>query len=116
MARSNPSEPLDPAYKYIDGKVKLLKKELSLLENSLLETQRFMARLSVGYTSSNVVTAARRQNPRIAKEVFTQLTADVAAARTQANASKEPLVIARQFGEKCYERAENWGFKFIELS
>jgi len=125
------NEHIDPIYKhvddYIDDKLKIIKRELQTLKQahdavaaqqsqSLLETQRFMARLSIRYVSSNVVTAARRQNSRIVQEVFTQLTADVAAARAQADASKEPLVVARQFGEKCDERAEKWGLKFIELS
>lgn len=114
------NEHIDPIYKhvddYIDDKLKTIKRGLQTLKEAHLEMQRSTAKLMIHFTATNVLTNVREQKPQIERGIFTQLAADAAAARSQANTSKEPLLIAKQFEEKYYEHLQKWGIKVVDIS
>jgi septal ring factor EnvC (AmiA/AmiB activator) len=89
--------------------------QLNSLHDSLLETQRFLARIGISYASTNLLYNVQQQKPAMAKKIFAQLTADASAARKEATISTKPLSILKQFHDKCYEDQKEWGIKIIDI-
>jgi hypothetical protein len=87
--------------------------QLNSLHDSLLETQRMVARLFILYASNSITEVAQRQKPKISSHFIDQLNVDTASATAEANTSDEPLAIASEFVNKACEGAEKLGIKLL---
>ena len=116
MAKQEPSEHIDPAFTYTDTTIKPISKRLTQLENSLLETQRTIARFMIFSISSHYAETVNRQKPNLYHSFSTQLVADASAARAQITTSKEPLLIYRKFADKYQNRLGEMGINLIDVS
>jgi hypothetical protein len=110
------SEHADPAYKYIDGKIKLLKKDLDGIENSLLETQRTMVFFMIVSNGSYYTDIVKEQKPNLYDDFHAQLTADVSKAITQTKTSDKPLLVYNEFTSKCQSQMKQMGITLIDVS
>jgi hypothetical protein len=115
MAKQNPSEPIDPVCKYIDEQVKPIRKQLDESEDSLLETQRLLARFFIHFTADNIRQTVGRRGSETLRKFSDQLVIDADYARLQTNTSDKPLVVAHNFAKKNYDEAEKLGIKFINI-
>ena len=115
MARLNPNEHADPAYKYIDGKIKLLKKELDRLENSLLETQQIVTRFMILHDTAYCTDIVRRQKPEIVNDFYNQLLVDTARTRLAVTTSQDPFSIYTEFKNIILERFKDENIKIVDV-
>ncbi len=113
------NEHVDPVYKYIDNKIKLLKRELRQLKvahdavaaeqkESLLKTQRDIA-------SFIVVSTFTMAAPKVPRKSQSQLASLTSAARAKINASDNPLSIAGQFYNECFNLLEEVGVETLNF-
>ena len=121
------NEHIDPAYKYIDGKIKLLKRELQQLkqthdavaaeqEQALLNTQRDMAAFITTSTAENVLSFVRKDKPQLHKHFSPQFYASAGTAKSEAKSSNDPLSVAAEFHKRCYDALDELGIEIVRLS
>ena len=121
-------EPVDPCYKYVDGKIKPIKEELAQLKvahdavateqteqkTAILRTQLFLADFMVSSAAQsyrNLIDQSRDMGVSIdISKVVNQLVADTTRAKTEIRTSKAPLLIAAKFTTKWENNLEGWGF------
>jgi hypothetical protein len=108
MAKQDPGEPIDPAYKYIDGKIEQIKKELERLEESLLQTQRSVAGFRVDFEVHNIQTFLSKH-----PDLSTQLIHDASEIRAQIKESENPYELALQFHDEWVKKLQRLKVKLI---
>jgi hypothetical protein len=108
MAKQDPGEPIDPAYKYIDGKIEQIKKELERLEDSLLQTQRSVAGFRVDFEVHNIQTFLSKY-----PDLSTQLIHDASEIRAQIKKSENPYELALQFHDEWVKKLQRLKVKLI---
>jgi hypothetical protein len=116
MAKQDPGEPLDPAYKYIDRKIKLLKKDLDRIENSLLETQRTVTDFMMITNALYFADTVKEGKPDLYYDFYTQMTADLSKAITQTETSVKPLSVYNEFTKECQSQIKQMGITLIDFS
>lgn len=104
-------EHVDPAYKYIDGKIKLIKHDL---QQEILRTQRYIANFIITFTANDVYSTIKRLSPRSSRT--SQLIASASATTVKIQTSDDPLSIANEFCDKCDKELEKLGIKLVKLS
>ncbi len=123
MAKEN----VDPVYKYIDGKIKLVRRELQQLKvahdavvaeqrQALLTTQRNIAAFIITSTCENTLHTLLKLKSKEADHLITQLTATASASKTSVKTSDDPISISAKFYQECYDGQEKLGVKIINLS
>ena len=116
---------VDPVYKYIDDKLKLVNREIQRLKvahdavanqhaQKLLEIQRIVVGVKINADVASIRSIIDSQLPQKASLV-TQLVADAAAGKAQLNTSKTPVDIGRQFLDKWKKMLHNLGADVIEF-
>jgi septal ring factor EnvC (AmiA/AmiB activator) len=107
-------ERVDPAFSYTDANIKKLKKELTKelrnLQDSLLETQRFLAKLQVRVVHLESIFYAEAY-----EKARSQFVSELTAASIKIGASKQPLVIAEQFTKRRWVDLEKLGIKSLRI-
>lgn len=112
-------EKVDPVYKYVDGQIKLIKRELQQFKvahdtlvaqqaQSLLHIQR---RLATFMIISTVNTCASRVD--IEHDIFNELNISAGTALARVETSDDPLLIAHQFYSTCLDKLEKSGIKVV---
>lgn len=110
---------VDPVYKYVDGKIKLLKRELQQLKvahdavaaeqkTALLMTQRDMA-------SFIIVSTFTMASIKIPHKSQTQLASLTSAARAKVDAYANPLSVAAQFYNECFKLLGESGVETLDF-
>jgi septation ring formation regulator EzrA len=92
-----------------------LQEQFNSLHDSLLETQRFIATLGIHYVCTHLLEMVQHQKPEMVDQIFSQLTADAAAARAQAKTSPTPMVIINQLSDKFDGYVKEWGIEVINI-
>ena len=107
-------EHVDPAFNYTDAKVKKLKNELSKelrnLQDSMLQTQRFLALLQIRVVHNETALYAEAYN-----ETKAQFASEVTSAFIKIRASKQPLTLAEEFTAKRWNDLEKLGIKPLKI-
>lgn len=120
------AEQLDPAYKYVDDKIKLIKREIQQLkeahdavaaqqQSALLRTQRFLANSNIAAIhnlSLDEVWDRRPKKYEAAKDEFGLQTADAIA---KVGVSNEPLSIADDFRHKRFTDLKKMGIPTVKI-
>ena len=118
-------ENIDPVYKYVDDKVKLIKRELQQLKvahdaianqhaREILNTQRALAWFKISSDVGafrDIIQDQLHGNPSL----FTQLIADATAAKSKLDTSQEPFSVLLQFTKKWSEILKNLGAEVISF-
>ena len=92
-------ENIDPVYKYVDDKLKLIERGL---KQELLKTQRNIAAFIITSTAENIILTVRRRNIQNVENFVNQLIASASSAKTKVDTSKNPLSVSNEFYGKCY--------------
>lgn len=119
-------EKIDPIYKYVDDKLKLIKGELQQLKvahdavaaeqkKALLKTQQDLAHFVLLFTTQNTKNTIYRNIPHVSDTVITQLVADASAANAKVDNSSTPLVIAIDFQNKCEHLMDELGIELLNI-
>ena len=107
-------EHVDPAFSYTDANVAKLKKELSKelsnLQDSLLQTQRFLASVSIRVVHNESLGYAEAYN-----EAEAQFSSEVTSALLKAESSNQPLTIAGEFAKRRWDDLEKFGIESIKI-
>ena len=114
---------VDPAYGYIDNKVKLLKQEIRKLKNAhdvaanqlaqtLLELQRIVAGIKVNSDVANFTSIIDSQFPN-KSTMRTQVLTEAVAIKSQIQTSKKPIALTAEFYNKWEKTLYDLGADFI---
>ena len=107
-------EHVDPAFNYIDANVAKLKKELSKelrnLQDSMLQTQRFLALLQIRVVHNETALYAEAYD-----EARAQFASEVTSAFIKIKSSKQPLTLAEEFTTKRWTDLEKLGVKPLKI-
>jgi len=107
-------EHVDPAFRYTDANVAKLKKELSKelenLQDSPLQTQRFLASLQIRVVHNESVS-----NAAAYRKAESQFSSEVTSALIKVESSKQPLTIAGEFTKRRWDDLEKFGIKSIKI-
>jgi hypothetical protein len=107
-------EHVDPAFSYTDANVKKLKKELSKelenLQDSLLQTQRFLASLQIRVVHNESISNAAAYS-----KAASQFSSEVTSALIKVASSNQPLAIAEEFTKRRWDDLEKFGIKSIKI-
>jgi len=107
-------EHVDPAFSYTDANVAKLKKELSKelknLQDSLLQTQRFLASVAIRVVHNESLSHAEAYNKAEA-----QFSSEVTSALLKAESSNQPLTIAGEFAKRRWDDLEKFGIESIKI-
>jgi hypothetical protein len=90
-----------------------LQEQIIHLHDTLLETQREVARLYVLYHGNTLMGAAEYQKPKESDHFIAQLRASSGCAQAKIETSANPRVVAEEFMKKAYEDAEKLGIKLV---
>lgn len=118
-------EHVDPVYKYIDGKIKLIKREIQQLKvahdavankhaQMLLDIRRTMVAWDIN-SSVDIFGSIIRNQLSHRDDLVTQLIADAAAVKPEILASEEPFGIGLGFKNKWREKLEKLGANLIRF-
>jgi hypothetical protein len=112
-------EPDDPIYehckKYIDIQFKSFKKDLKQQQESLLQTQKDLARFIIVSLTRIAKDTIHKHVPDVSETVVVQLLADASAATANANHSSEPLSIAFDFQKKSNRLLADLGVQMLDI-
>lgn len=114
---------VDPVYKYVDGKIKLIKRELQQLKvahdavanqhaQALLELQRIVAALKVN-SDVDMFTSVIDSQLHNKSTMRTQVITEAAAIKSQILASNKPNALAIGFYQKWEKAFRDLGADFI---
>lgn len=117
------NEHVDPVYKYIDGKIKLIKRELRQLKvahdaianqhaQTLLELQRIVAGAKVNTDVRSFTSVIDDQFPN-KSAMRTQVFTEAVAIKSQIHTSDKPIVLAAEFYKKWEKTFRDLGADFI---
>lgn len=130
---------IDPAFRYTDAKVKKLKSEtdvkvkklegeltkiaegllkeskmlekaFDVLQSSILQTQRFLAKLQI-----RVVYNESLSYGEVYSRAYAQFTSDVTSAFVKVESSEQPLAVAEEFRIKRWEDLKKLGVESIRI-
>ena len=116
---------VDPAYEYIDGKVKLLNRKIRQLKEAhdavtaqnradLLDLQRVVAYLKVNSDTAAMCDIIRTEtNLRNRESLRTELLAQASAVKANIKTSDNPLTLSGQFTAKWSKRLTDLGADFV---
>jgi len=119
-------ENVDPAYKYIDNKFKLLKREINQLKiahdaianqhaNEILDLKRIIAVVKIN-NDVNVFSSIINNHQFTTKNsVGTQLLTEASSIKAQIFASNDPLQLAIDYHTKWDQALRNLGLNFISF-
>lgn len=123
-----PQSKVDPVYKYIDAKIRLIRRDMEKLEQSynatldlqeeeMLYLQRFVAKGSVTNMANTCIETVRKLKDQTVKdEVERKLTVAFMAAKSKIDISETPLEIASGFHSKCSKKIHELGLQFLSDS
>ena len=107
-------EHVDPAFSYTDANIKKLKEELSKelgnLQDSILQTQRFLALLQVRVTHNESLSYQE-----VYRKSQAQFSSEVTAAFIKIDSSNQPLATAQEFTKKRWSDLKKLGVKSINI-
>ena len=117
-------EQIDPVYKYVDDKIKLIKRELSQLkvahdatiqrhQEALLVSSRNIARFIILSTARQTKDIIYREKPSIDNQIIIQLLLDAKGARIEVDTSDNPLLTSAKFENNCLELLKRLGIKVV---
>lgn len=106
------NEHVDPVYKYIDGKIKPIKRELQKLNRTILLIQQLVASLKINADTDNFHSILTTELPK-KNHLVTQLFTDAATAKARITSSNTPLNIAVEFFDNWAEILKKSGAKMI---
>lgn len=117
------NEHVDPMYKYVDGKIRLIKRELQQLKvahdavanqqaQAILDLQRIVAGLKVNSDVATNISIIDNQF-RNKSTMRTQVITEAAAVKSQIQTSNKPMVLAIGFYEKWNKAFRDLGADFI---
>ncbi len=93
-----------------------IQRQLNSLHDSLLDTQRWVAKMGIHYSAKHILGNVRAQKPDMSSRAFTQLTANLSSALSKADVSTKPLDVLGDFHDKLAKYEKEWGLKLIDLS
>ena len=119
------NEHVDPMYKYVDGKIKLIKRELQQLKvahdamanqhaQALLELQRIVAGFKVNSDVATFTSIIDTQFPN-KSTMRTQIITDAVAVKSQIKTSNKPIVLAIGFYQKWEKTFRDLGADVISF-
>jgi len=85
------------------------------LDNSLLNTQRILAKFMVVVDARYYIDLACRKLPRESLTFESQTINDIGLTRGKIDSSKEPLQLYQDFHDKCIKRTKIMGIHLIDL-
>jgi major membrane immunogen (membrane-anchored lipoprotein) len=89
--------------------------QLNTLNDSLLETQRELARLDILYAANVILGAAESQIPKTSNHFTAQLRVDAGRAQAEVDKSEEPIKVAAEFAKRSCGDAEKLGIKLVVI-
>lgn len=121
-----PLSRVDPTYKYIDAKIKLIRRDMKKLEesyNAILDLQeeemlylhRFVAKESIIQAGNLCLDMVQRlKKPIKVRIIEQQLTVEVVSACSKITTSETPLEIALAFKKKCANKVRKLGLHSLD--
>jgi len=118
------NEHVDPMYKYVDGKIRLIKRELQQLKiahdavakqnaQTLLELQRLVASQKVNSDVDTLVSIIDNQFRNKSTTMRTQVVTEASAVKAQIQTSNKPIVLAVGFYQKWEKTFHDLGADVI---
>jgi GTPase involved in cell partitioning and DNA repair len=107
-------EQIDPVYKYVDNKVKSIKRELRQLKQTLLIAQQMIASSKVN-TDANVFHSIVVTELKNKTHISSELLANAASVKAQIGSSEKPIDLAVGFYQKWSERLRELGAHTVEF-
>jgi hypothetical protein len=107
-------EQVDPVYKYVDGKIKLIKRDLQQLKNAQLNAERSIAALKVN-SDANTFNSVIVDDLPNNKHLITQMLIDATAVKSAVYSSKTPLDLATTFYQKWSQTLRKLGAETTEF-
>jgi len=117
------NEHVDPMYKYVDGKIRLIKRELQQLKvahdavanqhaQTVLELQRLVASFKVNSDVATFTSIIDTQFPN-KSTMRTQIITEAVAVKSQIQTSNKPIGLAIGFYQKWEKGIRDLGADFI---
>ena len=93
-----------------------LQEQLNSINDTLLETQRTLARYMIIADGEFYDDVVKEQKPNLYNSFHSQLIVDIGKATTKAKTSNEPLIVRGEFAKSYSERTKEMGIILIDVS